>query len=252
LLEKWGYSKPTVAAYKLEEEYRGYQTEQDRKLESGEISVDDWREVTDGFIDELAAKKDVIYGDLPDEQRNLADQFFAERDANKERNAGVVNWEQMEAWEAEHPDVMAAMEALPVTGLTDTVKEYREVASTVREAGYYELYDEAWRGMQAAYPQLQGWATWDTFRDESIRYRVEELVAQGYDARASRTYAEEEFDSGGWNQAMSAYKNSDIENAWLVENYQILYDGWRWGLITLTDDQERWMYDLIQQGYITP
>jgi hypothetical protein len=198
------------------------------------------------------AKKDVIYGGLPEQQRGPADLFFAEVDANQARNAGVVNWDEMDAWVATRPDVQAAVDAMPVSGLTDTVKAYRTVKDTVRDSGYYDLYDEAWRGMQAAYPQLEGWGSWDTFRNESIGYRVQEYVDAGYDPRASREAAEREFESGGWNKEMSRYKNSDIENAWMVENYQAMYDGWRWGLISLTDDQERWMHDLIAQGYITP
>jgi hypothetical protein len=245
LMEKYGYSEMTVQAWNKEVKDTANQQADDAALEAGDMQIDEWAERTSQRLADAAIYKEAIYEGLDSRTTDLIDVYFAEMDANRERNGGFIEWDEMEAWEAANPGPTAAFEARPVTGLTPKAIELRQSKRDLSASGYYDLYDQAWEWL--GMPEYE---SFDDFEQSYLRDRTQEIIAEGVDPRDARVMAASEFEGHPINSVLSELKNQGLEWPWLVANSRVAYEAWRMGVLELTQEQQYWITDLARTGQL--
>jgi hypothetical protein len=241
LMEKWGYSEMTVQAFRETEARTVDQQNDDARLESGALGIEEWAQRTADRASDLAKYKQVIYEGLDPRTVDLVDAYFNEIAANKERNDGFLNFNELEKWETENPGPTAAYEAQPVTGLTPKAIELKQAGRDLRDSGYYDLYDEAWAGIVRRAPQFQQYEDFSDFQGEWQQDRFQELVARGLSPEEASRQAGIEFENHPINDILSQFKNEGLEWPWLQANAQVAYNAWRLGKLDLTQEQQYWI-----------
>lgn len=143
-VRRWGYSEMSVKAEDTVMRYTAQQEVDDRSLEQGAITPEQWRENYNTRRDQLRAEKDGIYAGMKDDgvSTDPIDAYFKEIEKAVTPNGIDIDWQQVDAWVAQQPaDVQASINSYASPGLTPVVDQYRADVKKIVESQYWDVSD---------------------------------------------------------------------------------------------------------------
>lgn len=246
-----------VAADKVKEEYATAQASLDEQFSTGAIDGSAYRSMRSALRTARANRIKGIYETSPEFEREETGltRWFDVIEQNTRQDKSV-DWDAVEEWEAAHPEDMAYVNRN--LGLDDTPveRQLRVARQGLESSGFFDLYDAAFEQFKAQRRaagdnRWEQYATYDDWREASIRWTIENEFEPGTDPAYARVEAERALTSGGVYKAISEIKNGDLETQWINEarktNPDVFMDAIRWGYWVPTKAQREY---LKAQGYI--
>lgn len=230
LLRKYNYGETTTKAMDVDARLTSQQQADDDKLKAenySESATKAWRERYDSRETERAAAKDVLYGDLPEKERDALSMYYNVIDTLTEEN-GEIDWDAVDRWVKRAPSaVREALASRPDTSSTPLVKEFRDARKEIGTSGYWDVSD-------AAAQQFTGgqYTSMTKLRTDVYNAAYSQAVAAGYTSFQAKNLAE----------IMASDYLSDIDDA--VSKWR---ENWR-----RQPENFETVKSLIKWGYWTP
>lgn len=229
LLRKYGYGETTTKAMDSDAKFTAEQQADDAKLKSGNFAdgaTKAWRERYDRREAQRAAAKDVLYGDLPEKERDALSTYYNVVDTATAAN-GEIDWDLVDRWLKRAPkDVRDAVAARPDTSSTPLVKEFKAARKQIAESGYWDVSDAA--AQQFTDGQYRSMTA---YREAVYKAAYEQMLGSGYTSFQAKNLAEVMTDDY-LKPVMDAV--SDWREEWRYDpkNFELVKQLIRWGYWT--------------------
>ena len=229
LLRKYGYGETTTKAMDSDAKFTAEQQADDAKLKSGNFAAGAtkaWRERYDRREAQRAAAKDVLYGDLPEKERDALSMYYNVVDTATAAN-GEIDWDLVDRWLKRAPkDVRDAVAARPDTSSTPLVKEFKAARKQIAESGYWDVSDAA--AQQFTDGQYRSMTA---YREAVYKAAYEQMLGSGYTPFQAKNLAEVMTDDY-LKPVMDAV--SDWREEWRYDpkNFELVKQLIRWGYWT--------------------
>lgn len=190
------------------------QERDDQRVQSGDISWDQWRDNRTVRLAELRGFNQAVYGDGPvDEPKNARDRFINALIENTDGEE--VDWDALDAWVAQQPPADQKF-IEDNTGLyaTPLEKERRVVANQLEQAGYFDLRDQAWDRLTTMvtnpeYAQiLSGFESMEDLKRQLVKQETQRYIDAGVEPGIARARAETSASSHPFVERYSAILRS--------------------------------------------
>lgn len=225
---------------------REQQTASDAQLQSGQITIDQWKSERKIRRAELSGGLAQIYRDTPEREPdpNKPWEVYGAKIAELERKYNGLPdeaWNEIDAWRATLTDTQnAQIDAETGVTATPTEKQYRAVANELDDKQYFAIRDRVWEKIAARDPALANYGSVDEFRAD-IRTKVRnKLSERGIDPNSAtaniltQDILEQIPQLKVWTDV-----SNQVEQGWIEANPELAARAYKWGYISSLRNDER-------------
>lgn len=223
------------------------QAADDVRLESGAMSVAEWKDERRRRQIELSAAQAQIYRDFPERQPDPDkpwEQYWAKIAETEAKFGGRLTddaWGEIDAWRATlTPEQNQQIDDNTGVRATPAEKQYRTTARELEGTRFFDLRNDAWAAFKRQHPQQLAALPGDyhEWRETEIADLTQQKVAAGTDPRTA--YIDSAREVAGYKTVnlFNEYFRTQHRHQWVVDNPDLAKQAELWGYFT-PDKAER-------------